>query len=110
LGGGADGVTSEVHRKILVQYGEQCMPWKNMREYVDRLKCQRTTHVEEQSGWLSTSQIDDHCTEMDALIKENGQITLSAVALNVAIMYGSAFDIVHDVLGYHKVNAGWVSQ
>lgn len=81
-----------------------------MCKCVDRLKCQRTTHDEEQSGWLSTSQIDYHCAEMDVLIKENRQITLSAVALNVAIMCGSAFDIVRDVLGYHKVCAKWVSQ
>jgi hypothetical protein len=47
---------------------------------------------------------------MHALIKENRQITLNAIALNVAIMYGSAFATLHDVLGYHKVCAGWVSQ
>jgi hypothetical protein len=65
---------------------------------------------EEQSSWpSSSSQIDDHCAEMDALIKENREITLSVVALNVAIMYGSAFVIVRDVLSYHKVRAGWVS-
>jgi len=47
---------------------------------------------------------------MHALIKENGQITVSAIALNVAIMCGSAFAIVRDVLSYHKVCAGWASQ
>jgi hypothetical protein len=47
---------------------------------------------------------------MHALIKENRQITVSSIALNVAIMYGSAFAIVRDVLGYHKVCTGWVSQ
>ena len=46
---------------------------------------------------------------MDVLIKENRQITLSAVALNVAIMCGSAFDIVMSLTttgsvpnGYHN--------
>jgi len=47
---------------------------------------------------------------MHALIKENRLITVSAIAFNVAIMYGSAFAIVRDVLSYHKVCAGWVSQ
>jgi hypothetical protein len=47
------------------------MRWKNICECVDRLKCQRTTHDEEQSDWPSTSQIDDLCAETDALIKEN---------------------------------------
>jgi len=71
-GGGAEGVTtSEIHRRILVQYGEHSVTWKNICECVDRLKCRRTSYDEEQSGWPSTSQIDDHCGEMDALIKEN---------------------------------------
>jgi hypothetical protein len=41
--------------KILVQYGEHCMTWKNICKCVDRLKCQGTTHDEEQSCWPSTS-------------------------------------------------------
>jgi hypothetical protein len=63
-----------------------------------------TLDNEEQWGWSLTSGIDDHLAEMDALIKENRQTTVSEIELN-----GSAFAIVHDVLSYHKVCAHWVS-
>jgi hypothetical protein len=47
----------------------------------------------------------DHCEEVDALIKENMQTTVSEIALPVGISYGSAFAIVHVHLGYHKICA-----
>jgi plasmid maintenance system antidote protein VapI len=62
------------------------------------------------SGWSSTSLISVHCTEIDALVKEKRQITVSKIALKMTINYGLEFVIVCDVLGYHKVYAGWVLQ
>jgi len=42
------------------------------------------------------------------MIKENRQIMLSVVALTMGISYNSAFTIIQDDLGYHKVCARWV--
>jgi len=34
---------SEIYGRILAQYGEHCMAEKNVHEWVDRLKCGKTT-------------------------------------------------------------------
>jgi hypothetical protein len=63
---------SEIYRRILAQYGEHCMAKKNVHEWVDRLKCGKTTlDNDKQSGWPSTYRTYDHGAEVDAPIKEN---------------------------------------
>jgi len=62
---------SAIYRRILAQYGEHCMAEKNVHEWVDRLKCGKTTLDIERLGWPSTYLTYDHCAEVDALIKEN---------------------------------------
>jgi hypothetical protein len=46
-----------------------------------------------------------HRAEVDALIKESKQITVSEIGLTMGISYRSAFALIHDHLGYHKVCA-----
>lgn len=46
---------SEINRRILAQYGEYCMAEKNVHEWVERLKCRKTTlDNDERSGWPLT--------------------------------------------------------
>jgi hypothetical protein len=42
------------------------------------------------------------------LIKENRQITVREIALNMGISYRSALAIVYNDLSYHKICARWV--
>ena len=44
---------------------------------------------------------------MDALIIENRRVFVNENALAAGIRYGSAFAIVHDELGYHKICTKW---
>ena len=85
------------------------MAQKNWYKEVDRFKCGRTTcDNEEQSGWPLMS--DDQHAELDTLIKEDRWIIVSEIVLTVGISYGSAFAIIHNNLGYHKICARCVPQ
>jgi hypothetical protein len=69
---------SEIHRIMLVQYGEHCIVQKNV---YSRFKHRRKAlNDDERLGWPSTSQTDDHHAEVDTLIQENRQITVSEIA------------------------------
>jgi hypothetical protein len=71
---------------MLTQYGEKCMAKKNVYGRVGRFKRGRTTlNGEKPSGWPSKSRTDDHCVEVEALIKENKQNAASEIALAVDI-------------------------
>jgi hypothetical protein len=76
---------------------------------VDRFKCGKTTlDDEELSCQLLTSQTDDQCAKMNAVIKGNKQIIVSETALTADICYAPALVIVHHDLSYHEVCAKWV--
>jgi len=65
---------SEIYERIVAQYGEHCIAEKNVH---GRLKCGKTMlNNDEWSGWPSTYWVYDHCAEVDALIKENGLLTV----------------------------------
>ena len=87
---------------MLAQYGEHYMAQKSVYKWVVRCKCGRTTPDDgERSGLPSTSQIDEHHANVDALIKDSRWITASKITLTVGISYGSAFATVNNDLSYH---------
>jgi hypothetical protein len=67
---------------MLVQYGEHCMAQKDVYKIQHRMKI---LSDEEYWDWPSTSGADDHRGEVDALIKENKQMTVSKIALTRGI-------------------------
>jgi len=42
------------------------------------------------------------------MILENRRVTIDEVANHFEIIHGSAYDIIHNRLGFHKVCARWV--
>jgi len=44
----------------------------------------------------------------EAIVKENCRITVNETATHLGMSHGSARNIVHDVLQFHKVSARWV--
>jgi len=47
-------------------------------------------------------------TAVEAITKENRRVTVHEIAAHLDMSHGSAHHIVHGVLQYHKVSAGWV--
>lgn len=64
-------------------------------------------HVEDdpRSGRPTTSTDLDHSASTESLIMNNRRIKVSEVAGELKISYGSAFTIIHNVLGMSKVSA-----
>ena len=56
---------------MLVQYDKHSIAQTNVHKWMDRFKWGMTTPDDKgQSGQPLTSQTDDHCAKVDALIKE----------------------------------------
>jgi hypothetical protein len=80
---------SEIYRRMLSQYCENCTAQRNTYKVVGKFKRGRTTpdHIN-QSDQPSTSQTEDHRAEVYSLIEENRRIIVHETAPNVSIFYG----------------------
>jgi hypothetical protein len=94
---------------MLVQYVDKCMGQRKVYEWVERFKNGRWSVIsEEQSGRLITSSTVTSVDRVYTLIQENRRITVSAVANELDINYGSAYSIMHDEFKYRKLCSRWV--
>jgi len=64
----------------------------------------------ERSGRPSTSTTDEKLEEARAIILTDRTVTREEIALQLGISQGTAYSLVHDILGFHKVAARWVSR
>ena len=62
----------------------------------------------ERSGRPSTSTTDEKLEEARAIILTDRRVTIEEIALQLGISQGTAYSLVHDILGFHKVAARWV--
>ena len=62
----------------------------------------------ERSGRPSTSTYDENLEEARAIILTDRRATIEEIALQLGISQGTAYSLVHDILGFHKVAARWV--
>jgi hypothetical protein len=78
----AEGVKSaEIRRRMLAQYGAGTMHQRNIYEWIEWWNEGRTSVTDESGpGHASTSRTDQHVQRVDALIREDRQLTLALVA------------------------------
>jgi len=62
----------------------------------------------ERSGRPSTSTTDEKLEEARPIILTDRRVTIEEIALQLGISQGTAYSLVHDILGFHKVAARWV--
>jgi hypothetical protein len=78
-------------------------------QWVESFQSGRTSIVDEDHlGHPTTSQTVDNVEQVNALVQEDRQITVTHTADELEISCGSAYSIVHEDLGYHKICASWV--
>ena len=58
---------------------------------------------EEGAGLLSTSTTDEKIQQAKEMVRANRRVAINEVACSVQIRYGSAYQIIHDELVFHKV-------
>ena len=63
---------------------------------------------EEGAGRPSTSTTDEKIQQAREMVLANGQVAVDEVACSLQISHGSAYQIIHDELGFHKLCARWV--
>jgi len=106
----SEGVTgAEIHRRLSAQYGDSALPRRSVYEWIKRFQYGQTSvKDEERAGRPSTSITDSNVEDAHAMILENRRVTIDELANHFEISHGSAYDIIHNRLGFCKVCARWV--
>ena len=82
---------------------------RSVCEWIEKFQHGRTSvKDEERAGRPSTSITDSNVEDARAMILENQRVTTDEVANHFEISHGSAYDIIHNRLGFRKVCARWV--
>jgi len=100
---------AEIHRRLSTQYGDSALPHRSVYEWIEKFTSGWTnvTH-EEGAGRPSTSTTDEKIQQAREIVRANRQVAIDEVACSLQISHGSAYQIIHDELSYHKVCARWV--
>ena len=61
----------------------------------------------ERSGRPSTSKTDEKLEEARPIILADRRVTIQEITLQLGISQGTAYSLVHYILGFHKVAARW---
>jgi hypothetical protein len=103
----AEGVPgAEMHRRMSVQYGNSVMSQRIVCEWIERLKNGRTSIKHgEGTGHQSMSITDADAERVYGMILQNRQVTVDEVSHQLQIICGSAYEIIHNKLVFHKVCA-----
>ena len=106
----SEGVSrAEIHWRLLAQYENSALPHRSVYEWIDKFLSGRTSMMhKEGAGHPSTSTIDLKIQQAQEMVRVNRRAIIDEVACSLQISHGSAFQIFHDELGFHKVCARWV--
>ncbi|PNF22874.1 hypothetical protein B7P43_G14964, partial [Cryptotermes secundus] len=90
-------------------YGNSVLPQKSVYEWIEKFKNGRTSVMhEEGAGRPSTATNEDNIERARDMVLLDRQVTIDEVANRLQISHGSAYEIIHNRLGFHKVCARWV--
>ena len=100
---------TKIHQRLLAQYGDNALSKTTVYEWIEKFKTGRTSvkHAEG-AGRPSTSTSEEKIEQAQQMILANRRITIDEVAQSLQISFGSAQEIIHEILGYNKVSARWV--
>ena len=106
----SEGVSgAEIHRRLSTQYGDSVLPRRSVYEWIETFKSGRTSvKHEEGAGSPSTSTTDEMTQQARKMVLANRRVAIDEVACSLQISNGSAYQIIHEKLGFHKVCARWV--
>jgi len=100
---------AEIHRRLSAQYGDSALPRQSVYEWIQKFQHGWTSlKGEERAGLPSTSITDSNVEDVRVMILENRRVTIDEVANHFEISHSSAYDIIHNRLGFRKVCARWV--
>lgn len=106
----SEGVSgAAIHQRLSAQYGNSVLPQRSVYEWIEKFKNGRTnvTH-DEGAGRPSTATNEDNIERARDMVLLNRRVTIDEVAHCLQISHGSAYEIIHNRLSFHKVCARWV--
>jgi hypothetical protein len=78
-------------------------------EWIEKFKSGRINVMHEEGAvGPSTSITDEKIQQAREMVLANRRVAINEVAYSVQISHGSAYQIIHDELGFHKLCARWV--
>jgi len=97
---------AEIHRRLSAQCGDSALPRRSVYEWIEKFQHGRTSLKDEEgAGRPSTSITDSNVEDARAMILENRRVNIDEMANHFEISHGSAYDIIHNRLGFRKVCA-----
>ena len=92
-----------------VKGADNALPRQSVYEWREMFKNGWTSVMDaERSGRPSTSKADEKLEEARAIILTDRRVIIEEITIQVGISQGTAYSLVHDILGFHKVAARWV--
>jgi len=99
----------EIYRRLSTQYVDSALPRRSVYEWIEKFKSGRknVTH-EEGAGRPSTSTTGEKIQQARQMVLANRRVAIDEVACSLQISHGSACQIIHEELGFHKICARWL--
>jgi len=95
---------SDIYRRMKVQYGDSCLSQGRVHEWVERFQNGRQNVCDERrSGRRVSVAIEAVKQQIEQRVRNYRRGTIDEIAVEFKMSHGSAYNIVHDDLGYMKV-------
>jgi len=109
---GVKGVKgAEIRTRLCAQYRDNALPRQNVHEWIEMFKNGRTSVRDaERSGRSLTSTTGEEQEEARAIILADRRVRIEEIVLQLGISQCSAYSLVQDNLGFHRVSAKRVSR
>ena len=99
----------EIHRGMQPTYGERCLALRSVRWWCSEFENGRENLKDnERAGRPRVSVTDHNTARVGAMVKADRRVRIKHIAEELDISFGSAFNIIHECLGYRKVSCRWV--
>ena len=90
-------------------YGERCLALRSVRWWCSEFENgHENLNDNEHVGRPRVSVTDENTAHMCAMVKAERRVRIKDIAQELNISFGSAFNIIHECLGYRKVSCRWV--
>ena len=102
-------VTIPKRNHYMPKYGERCLALRSMRQWCSEFENGREIlNGNERAGRPRVSLTDHNAARMSAMVKTDRRVRIKNIAQELDISFGSAFNIIHECLGYRKVSCRWI--
>ncbi|PNF25487.1 hypothetical protein B7P43_G05936 [Cryptotermes secundus] len=101
----------EVHRRMKVQYGDACLSQQQVYEWSRKYRNGMTSVADApRPGQVHRVVPPESIAAVEALVMENRRVSVDEIAKILNMSHGSAHQVIHDVLQFHKVSTRFKTQ